>query len=1086
MSKEQLNWHRYIQNKFKEHACDTEVIVNNTKFKTYRKCDVLNSKKLVLEIQHSAISKREIGNRIQDYIGQRHPKVHWLIDGRKFSIIERTDDKRLLITLSYPWLDISILFSSCDFIFAYLKIDTKEFIVKFDPSSVRNGMVYVSPSYKYSLEHFIHRFSYNDSTIFYDSPKPFRSCRLFLYVQPPGSGKTFGMVDRVLKPSKHEDFRQYESFIILTKPHSAKDVVIRNFKEQLDNNKMIYESGEENRACWFLVKIDGKEKLIILATGDSFIFRLGEKDDRYLDLFKGICRTIETRGPTKLGVRGSVSFKGHSFKINAQTLIICDEATKFDLHYANTIGKIMFYCMADACLLGDKLQSIEYENNMLTHLIDTDDPFPHVEKIVKEGNEIRRFGDNLVNFLTTIIGLDTYEKYNLRKPIPCVDKTIQRDNEGDIEIMFLDMKSTNEEKKLHSAVKTILKKLNYEINSLYLLPNDILIVFPFVSNNPFGDHLRDSIDDFWIKKLDDTSYREFMLKSSYKDNAVKFFKMFDSEKDKKKIYKRQYQNIGEQYRWMAFFHRSEGGNPINTSDSDNATRMVSIHAAQGDGRRLVFTCQLSESALKKFSNGKKNLIYDSLLNVACSRAKSKLIMALQIGYSDDVIDKFKPYFTPQQSSNIVPKLSITSLFYIRNPLYESYGKITDKEWIQSMFNVDNKSNYKHDIIEYEHHVIRKCTFHLTLTLCIYSKEISKINNPQIFTVLRKIYNLEIKQVDISEYYKILNDNDELSCIPLILYNGKDEICNAIFDLCLNVKRDILSKVQDHKNIDIKDINPLQCVLLWYMIEIFEKKKYSLLKMNTLIDIYWYCSFKCSSDLTKHYKCIDRASAVFDEIRKNLPMDDDSRWNFNHKISLGKRDGTYPKNFKCRLEIPFIYTTDNYCIAIHILPNMSSLRIDEMATLVSYAGLFMSQPFQNNNNTYKISGKNKDRFDGKQIQIYISSIEESDKKIQVFNWEDLKKYRDNMINVLCDYVFQVCFSQHENIMEFIKYYKDRSHNEFETQCRKSEYVNYMLERYCDDFEENKENISKYNENFKGKLDKKLEDTVKLFKNSLNDS
>ena len=100
--------------------------------------------------------------------------------------------------------------------------------------------------------------------------------------------------------------------------------------------------------------------------------------------------------------------------------------------------------------------------------------------------------------------------------------------------MFLDMKSNNEEEKLHSSVEKILSKMDNEIESLCLLPNDILFVFPFVSNNPFGDFLRDSIDDFWIKKLNDPLYRNLMLNSPYKNKASKFFEMFDSVKKKKK------------------------------------------------------------------------------------------------------------------------------------------------------------------------------------------------------------------------------------------------------------------------------------------------------------------------------------------------------------------------------------------------------------------------------------------------------------------------------------------------------------------------------------------------------------------------
>lgn len=44
-----------------------------------------------------------------------YPNVSWLIDGREFSM--QRYNERILITLSYPWLDISELFYSCDCMF---------------------------------------------------------------------------------------------------------------------------------------------------------------------------------------------------------------------------------------------------------------------------------------------------------------------------------------------------------------------------------------------------------------------------------------------------------------------------------------------------------------------------------------------------------------------------------------------------------------------------------------------------------------------------------------------------------------------------------------------------------------------------------------------------------------------------------------------------------------------------------------------------------------------------------------------------------------------------------------------------------
>ena len=64
-----------------------------------------------------------------------------------------------------------------------------------------------------------------------------------------------------------------------------------------------------------------------------------------------------------------------------------------------------------------------------------------------------------------------------------------------------------------------------------------------------------------------------------------------------------------QYIRYAIFHKSQDGCSINTNESNHATRMVSIHASKGDGRKVVFALGVSQSALQQFNNYSNNLIY---------------------------------------------------------------------------------------------------------------------------------------------------------------------------------------------------------------------------------------------------------------------------------------------------------------------------------------------------------------------------------------------------------------------------------------------------------------------------------------------
>ena len=669
------NWHTTIQNSFREQGCQTEKIISQTQNKNYRIADIMNQR-TVLEVQHSRISKNEVDSRNYDYT-KRGYYIFWIIDGSAFNI-EESRENAFLITLTFPWNHLDHIFSSCKILFASCKYMGKEYIMKFSPNSVRKELIYVSEYFL--LEDFIRSFRENCTKLF-DPIIENIPCRLIIKQEPPGSGKTYGMVHKIINSLNdgNEEFQPYSTFIILTKPHSAKNVVQREFKDQLDRFNIYYEEGEYNNAPWFLLISHNQKKLIILATGDSFVHAIGERDNNSLDMFQGICKKIEQKGPTRLGRDGSLRFKSHPMKVNARSLIIMDEATKFTTVYAFALGKLMLCCLCDAYIIGDKLQSIEYDNNLFTYLMDVENPFPHVQRYVRNENVIRRGGKNLVHFVTTVVGEKTYAENNLPVPISCKDNTIKRDNEGEIEIMFLKNITHDADE---SSIQKIVEKIRKEMHRLCLLPNDILIILPFVTNNPFGDFLRDKLDDFLLSILENPYYRTIMLNSPYKDKAREYFQNFDENKEQKKEYKQKYERNKNSYQWLAYFHRSETGKPIDTSKSDQAVRMVSIHASQGDGRRLAITCQLSEAALKIFTKGNKNLQYNSLIQVSISRAKTKQIVILEKDKNDDIIRRFRPFCEAKQVVQLKPFLNLTNTFYIGKPLFENYGN-ENKEWITS-------------------------------------------------------------------------------------------------------------------------------------------------------------------------------------------------------------------------------------------------------------------------------------------------------------------------------------------------------------------------------------------------------------------
>ena len=111
------------------------------------------------------------------------------------------------------------------------------------------------------------------------------------------------------------------------------------------------------------------------------------------------------------------------------------------------------------------------------------------------------------------------------------------------------------------------------------------------------------------------------------------------------------------YTKYVVLHKHQEGQVINTKDSVKSSRIMHIRSSKGDGREVVFILKCTEESLKIVSNGKINLLYESHLHVALTRAKSKIYFGLtenndnihkrfgkcgHIEYIPSVSDKLKP------------------------------------------------------------------------------------------------------------------------------------------------------------------------------------------------------------------------------------------------------------------------------------------------------------------------------------------------------------------------------------------------------------------------------------------------------------
>lgn len=148
--------------------------------------------------------------------------------------------------------------------------------------------------------------------------------------------------------------------------------------------------------------------------------------------------------------------------------------------------------------------------------------------------------------------------------------------------------------KVTAFVKKIVGVVAQEVDTSKRLPEDFLIVLPTVSKNPLADRIELELEDWW--------------KIRYPDGIIE-------------------SNEPQRYQFV-MFHKSEPNRPIDTTLSARMTRMVSIHSSKGDGRKVVIVVDPNEFIFKRYSNGEKNLVYESLLHVALTRQEEKLYITL--------------------------------------------------------------------------------------------------------------------------------------------------------------------------------------------------------------------------------------------------------------------------------------------------------------------------------------------------------------------------------------------------------------------------------------------------------------------------
>ena len=977
---------------------------------------------LIVELQHSRIAIAEIEKRTRDY-QSCGKSVAWILDATTgVEIVAQRGDGHLLLFSSehqtianFRWTGLVVL------------VDVGNDHIYLVPlEQLRGGCAWVSPPR--TVAEIVATISARDrheELMQFIIPVPV--CRLQCFQDPPGSGKTFRLIRRcVLALGPEGDvYKHYRYVFVLTKPHSAKNVVHQELVQQLAEAvasglvKVLEHSNDGRVFHYKLSRAKAADPVdIFFATVDSFIYHLAPRTypRQSTEMFKNLTMAIEAAGPNV--DRNCVGkFRNTWMTLNARSLICWDEATKLERHYLHALARIMLTCAADAVLTGDVMQSIENSNNSLRVATSLDKSgiqglLPHCDVEVQRGDEVRRFGSELVRVLNKTV---QFKKYGALEPRAATD--VVRESEGQCIIHSTPELSRDCPLSLYrDAVDLIWAEFERDVVDLQLLPHELLFVMPLVKSNPVADEFRTRLHEFWAAHLERPDVRMAALATA---TGRAFYEIYDSAE--------------KCPRWFAYLHRSEEGRPVDTTISEWASRGVSIHSSQGDGRRLVYVVGLSESVLKCFSKGRRDVLeYESLWTVLMSRAKHRLRIFVERKY-DDAWQRLKPFMSEATEMQVAPTFEL-GMFpnFQRIDLGNDYGSedankfrnmqedavLMVEEIQQRMMTDENLDEpvYVPRVVEDLHHDIRMAIYHFAFLARMLRDEHTASRKRQIYAVLKKASERESRRcTSARDYYKVLRgdrnkeDCQELQFFPILEDSRMPEACRDFVGYVAKAKEAmklLLRNQEDQVDLDAKGF-----LVFYHLVDISMNFQYACTKIDMIYDLLDAPRSSHDMHLRSHYEDVLKvARIVADEIVSDERLSGETReWKLDHKLQLETGDGG--QSMSPHWRVTFLGFTDTAAVVIMLTPRLDSTNITKIAGLALVAALLLENPLEK---------------DVKRVQacsnhwLCVAPLEGS-RVVWIDAQELLRKNRDAAVAWLVGFLSDSCMQTHPGMKEFYRWH-----------------------------------------------------------------
>lgn len=1014
-------WHKNWQNCFDDD--NNEVTIGN------RRADVLINN-IVVEFQHSKITKNLVKKRNENYL-KHNKQIYWVIDCNDAIVYELMSHNTYLIKIEK---NIWKYNSFTDNEYVYLDINDR--IFKINPNKVKSNMIDVKEFR--SRETFVNSLKQNIN-IWNNTEMP--QCTLYHNQFGAGCGKTY---DSIQLLQSNDIFKHKTIFIYLTMMHSAKEVIYNELKEQYHRgalNKLEIDQDDDDNELRSLIKqykIDyinketKNESEIIIGTIDSFMFAIGNKTVEARDYFRGIVKSIRD-GYNDLPKNGSMRYAKQNIKLNKECLIIIDEAQDLDPIYVEALCKIMRDTYIDAYIIGDKLQSIWGEHNIHTFLEHNE--LPNIKIIKNIGkNHVRRFHNlKFKNFVNNIID---FEKYNLL-PIEniCDDSNCKYIHDENIPYTLINTTATY----ANDAYETIVTKVNEIMEYVKketicnnYLPNNFMFIFPILKNNYLATVLESKLQNYWIGQFANINYQKNVLKKN------KYWK--DKIND-------------NMYHKYVYLHKSDDGRSINLNESENASRILSIHASKGNGCEVVFLLGLNEVALNICGGKTAGLVYDSFVHVAITRQKKSLYVAIE-NNNDDICERFtgcgidhvtdyppnlddiKKSFKYDKIKNYA--LNDTNQF---NEIYNYYKN-------QPQIVLQEDENEK-DIIDWGHHIIRHSVsfYYIMFNIINNEKMDYKLdeNNmkDQFKTIVRKIskYNYVLYQ-HIDYYSNVHNKTwESKNTFPILSFGKKKSRYQLYGQIILsfinNIKEKIIEALAEKK---LPLLCPLETVIMVHIIYISVNGKYadiSIMDLYSLIYCYDECSFvltenhndykcKCKehfkegnnnseslkykeirASIINHYEKINQINVMYTNYKKYITNHYADSLTFTYNIMHGlalKGD-----EFKIFDKFTIIAHSDKYIIHFMIKPQFNKLNINDIIFDAIFSNYMIANVKEESNNYM--------RYQGKKIITCIFALDNNEPYFHEFNVNN-----DIIMRSIKNYLLDTYTKHNKKIFRFYEFCK----------------------------------------------------------------